>query len=364
MFQRGSIEAGVVLEPCEEIMTLLHNMTVGSRGVRYLHKNIDERMTQLPNKYFMYLRKNQTIKGVFVSAQRTITEDFGLANAYYIRYLAIDEMFQTVKEKRIKPGNPNGIIKGLTKKFLSDAPIKLGIGYDEDDSLPSFHYAFFDSENFRSTGISQLLGMNPIGDFSTFRFTRMNPKSNGRIEKLSVLGFDDMRTKLKSQYESFSIYTDQYLFLDSDYFVWRENGEIVAGVQPNKCEWEVKQMSGFSGLMMVKVLPNIPLLKKYVNPKKFEFVTLDYVFFAEGYEDKLELLFEGMLHEYDVFFSLIFQDLKSPFTRVLKNMDMGLMSHFSNVPNGKVMMTLNNVSDAQKENITNKPIFTCGVDMS
>lgn len=364
MFQRGSIEAGVVLEPCDEIMSLLHNMTVGSRGVRYLHKNIDERMSQLPNKYFMYLRKNGTIKGVFVSAQRTITEDFGLANAYYIRYLAIDEMFQTIKEKRTVPGNPNGIIKGLTKKFLSGAPINLGIGYNEDKNLPSFHYAFFDSENFRSTGISQLLGMNPIGDFSTFRFTRMKPQSNGHIEKLEETDFDDVRKKLSSQYSSFSIYTDQYLFSESDYYVWKENGEIVAGVQPNKCEWEVKQMSGFSGLMMVKILPKIPQLKKYVNPEKFEFLTLDYLFVAEGYEDKLELLFEGMLHEYGVFFSLIFQDLKSPFTQILKKMDMGLMSHFSNVPNGKIMMTVNNVSDAQKEKITAKPIFTCGVDMS
>jgi hypothetical protein len=364
MFQRGSIEAGVVLEPCEEIMDLLHTMTVGSGGARYLHKNIDERMSQLPNKYFMYLKKNKTIKGVFVSAQRTISEDFGLANAYYIRYLAIDEMFQTIKEKRIKPGNPNGIIKGLTKKFLSDAPIKLGIGYDEDESLPSFHYAFFDSENFRSTGISQLLGMNPIGDFSTFRFTRMKPKSNNHIEKLGETDFQMMKKKLSNQYASFSIYTDQYLYSNSDYYVWKENGEIVAGVQPNKCEWEVKQMGGFSGVMMVKILPKVPLLKKYVNPKKFEFLTLDYLYVVKGHEDKLELLLEGMLHEYNVFFSLIFQDLKSPFTRILNDMNMGLLSHFSNVPDGKIMMTVNNVSDSQKEKITKKPIFTCGVDMS
>ncbi len=364
MFQRGSIEAGVALEPDKEILQLLNSMTVGSNGARYLHKNILERIVQLPNKYFMYLRKNGTIKGTFVSAQRTIEEDFGKANAYYIRYLAISEMFQATKKKKIQHGNPDGIIKSLTKKFLSQAPIDFGIGYNEDKSLPSFHYAFFDSENFRSTDLSELLGMNPIGEFETLSFTRLNPKNFPNIQRLDVADYSKLRELIKIQHKDFSVYTDQYLFSKGNYFVWMKDGEIVAGIQPNKCEWEVKNMAGLMGKLMLRILPYIPFSKKYFNPKKFEFITLDYVYLKPGFEKEFEQLFEGLLHEFGVKFALIFQDVKSPFMKVLKKMDLGFISHFSKVPTGKIMLTTNKITEAQKEEISSKPFFTCGVDMS
>jgi hypothetical protein len=364
LFERGSIEAGVSLDPNEGIMHLLHHMTVGTKGARYLHKNIDERMAQLPNKYFMYLKRNKEIKGVFVSAQRLIQEDFGMANAYYIRYLAINEMFQTTKDKPVKHGNPDGMIKRLTKGFLSKAPVELGIGYGEDESLPSFHYAFFDAENFRSTDLSRLLGMEPIGTFSTFTFTRMNPKSFSNIEKLEKVHYHSMKERLNKQYADFSIYTDQYMFSGDNYFVWKEDGEIVAGVQPNKCEWEVKHMGGLAGVFMLKLLPFIPVLNKYFNPKKFEFITLDYIYVKPGHEDKLERLFENLLKEFNVNFSLIFQDLKSPFYSVFAEMDMGFISNFSKVPDGKIMLTHNKTTEEQRALMANKPVFTCGIDMS
>ena len=364
MFQRGSIEAGVALEADEETLELLNTMVVGSNGARYLHKNILERIVQLPHKYFMYLRKNNSIKGTFVSAQRTIHEDFGDANAYYIRYLAISEMFQATKQKKIKHGNPDGIIKSLTKKFLLQAPVELGIGYGEDKNLPSFHYAFFDAQNFRSTDLSELLGMNPVGEFETLTFTRLDPPNFSNIKKLDVSDYSEMRDNIKKQHRDFSVYTDQFLFAKGNYFVWMEDGEIVAGVQPNKCEWEVKNMGGISGRMMLSILPWIPYSKNYFNPKKFEFITLDFFFIKPGHESKFEKLIEGLLNVFEVKFAIIFQDVKSPFMPMLKKLDVGLLGNLSKIPNGRIMMTTNRISEVQKEQITSKPFFTCGVDMS
>lgn len=364
MFQRGSIEAGVTLDLEDDILELLNNMIVGSNGARYLHKNIDERIYQLPNKYFMYLRKNNAIKGTFVSAQRTIQEDFGPVNSYYIRYLAIDEMFQATKNKKIKHGKPDGIIKSLTKKFLSQAPVDFGIGYGEDKKLPSFHYAFFDAQNFRSTDLSELLGMNPVGEFETMTFTRFNPKKSTEIKRLTAAEYPQMKKMIRKGYETFSVYTEQFLFAKGDYFVWIKDNEIVAGVQPNKCEWEVKNMGGISGKMMLGILPLIPRSENLFDPKKFEFLTLDYFYVKPGHEKEFELLMEGMLKEFHVKFGLVFQDVKSPFMPMLKGMDHGVLSNFSKIPNGKIMMTLNKISEEHRNQITSKPFFTCGVDMS
>ena len=173
-----------------------------------------------------------------------------------------------------------------------------------------------------------------------------------------------MRAKLNAQYESFSVYTDQFLFIKENYFVWREKGEIVAGVQVNPCEWELKHMSGLTGIFMLNLLPHTPGLKKYINPKKFKFITLDYIYVKSGHEEKLQRLFTTMLNEFKVTFSLSWQDVKSPLHGVMEEMDMGILSKFSKVPTGRIMMTLSKMSKEQKEAIINKPVFTCGFDMS
>lgn len=364
LFERGSFEVGVTKEPNTQVMSLLKDMTVGSTGAQYLHKDIDERMLQLPNKYIMYMNQGEGLIGTYTAALRTTKEDFGNVNAYYIRYFAFLDTIQADKNKRAKQGKPEGVFKGLVKRFLSKSPATFGINHGEEADAPSFYYAFFDAENYRSTDISQLLGMHPVGEFDTFSFTRMHPKNNTRVELLDKVHYHNMKERLAKFYANFSIYTDQFLFVNDNYFVWKEDGEIVAGVQPNKCHWEIKHMSGLSGLLLLHLLPYLPIVNRYFNPKKFEFITFDYIYVKPGHEDKLALLFESLMNKYQVTFSLAWQDLKSPLHPVVSKMDFGFLSNFSNVPTGKIMMTTNRVSTEQLEDITKKPFFTCGLDMS
>ena len=364
LFERGSFEVGVVKEPNMQIMSLLNDMTVGSKGAQYLHKDIDKRMLQLSNKYIMYMTQGDSIMGTYTAALRTTKEDFGEVNAYYIRYFTFLDTVQAAKSNRPKAGKPQGVLKKMVKRFLSECPATFGVDHGESADAPSFYYAFFDAENYRSTDLSQLLGMKPVGEFDTFAFSRLHPKKQKSVELLDKVHYKAMKEKLAEFYAGFSVYTDQFLLLEDNYFVWRENGEVVAGVQPNKCNWELKNMSGLSGAFLLHVLPYFPLVNRYFNPKKFEFLTFDYMYVKSGHEDKLELLMESLLNKYKVTFSLIWQDLKSSLHPVVSNMDFGFLSKFSNVPTGKIMMTTNRVSPSQLEDITKKPVFTCGLDMS
>jgi len=363
IFERGSFQLGVTKKLDPVVLEMLRDMTVGSTGAQYLHKDIDERMKQLQNKYFMYLNQSDHIKATVTTALRVIEEDFGGANAYYIRYFMFNEKLQASKEKRGRHGKP-GLIKSLLQKYFAESPAVHGLSFDEDVKLPSFYYAFFDAENYRSTELSQILGLSPVGEFDTFTFTRLHPQRSSKVERLEKVHYESMRAKLKDQYKSFSVYTDQFLFMKENYFVWRENGEIVAGVQANPCEWELKHMSGFTGVFMLHILPHTPGLKQYINPKKFKFITLDYIYVKPGHEEKLQRLFTTMLNEFNVTFSIFWQDVKSPLHSLMEGMDMGLLSNFSKVPTGKIMMTLSGVSEKQKEAIIQKPVFTCGFDMS
>lgn len=363
IFKRGDLEIFVKHQPTEEGLRLLNNMTVGSKGAQYLHKDIDERMEQLDNKYVLYMTKGNKILATYTAGQRTVHEDFGDVNAYYIRYFAFAERFQSSKNITEKRTRSNGLLKKMVKNLLAESPANMGIDHGEDSSLPSFYYAFFDSENFRSTNLSQVLGLYPVGEFDTFSFTRMYPKKNKHVELLDPVHHASMRDRLRQFFSGYSVYTDQFLFI-KDYFVWRENGEVVAGVQPNKCQWEVKHMSGINGIFMLNVLPYLPWVRNFFNPKDFQFITFDFVYVKPGYEDKLELLMESMLAEHEVTFSLIWQDVKGPLHQILSAMNLGFLNKFSKIPTGKIMMTTNRISPEQLDNMTSKPMFTCAMDMT
>ena len=364
LFERGSFEIGVIKEPTSQILRLLKEMTVGSKGAQYLLKNIDERMGQLKSKYVMYMTQSGKSVGTYTAGLRTTEEDFGEVNAYYIRYFAFLDTIQATKDKSVDNGKPDGIFKGLVKRFLSKSPATFGISHGENPELPSFYYAFFDAENFRSTDMSKRMGLEAVGEFDTFSFTRLHPKKHSKVEKLEPVHYQNMKERIEKFYSGFSVYTNQFMFINEEYFVWKEDGEIVAGLQANKCNWEIKKMSGLMGFVTLHVLPLLPFVRNYFNPQKFDFVTYDYLYVKPGHEDKLEKLFETMLNKYDVTFSLIWQDVKSPLHPVFAKLDLGFLSNFSHVPTGKIMMTTNRMTESQLNDITKKPVFTCAMDMS
>jgi len=364
LFERGSFEVGVLKEPTAEILHLLTEMTVGSKGSQYLLKNIVERMPQLAGKYIMYMLQGGITIGTYTAALRTTKEDFGDVNAYYIRYFAFLDTVQASTEKHENHVKPDGVFKKMVKRFLAQCPATFGVDYGENVELPSFYYAFFDAENSRSTEMSTRMGLEPVGEFDTFSFTRMHPKKHANVELLDEVHFENMKARIDTFYSGFSLYTNQFLYVNSHYYVWKENGEIVAGLQANKCNWEIKKMSGLNGFFMLKILPYLPLVSNYFNPQKFDFLTYDFIYVKPGHEDKLERLFETMLQKYEVTFSLIWQDVKSPLHKVFSNLDTGFLSNFSDVPTGKIMMTTNRMTESQLNDITKKPVFTCAMDMS
>jgi hypothetical protein len=364
LFERGSFEVGVLKEPTPQILTLLTEMTVGSKGAQYLLKNIRERMPQMLGKYIMYMTQNGKTISTYTADLRTTKEDFGDVNAYYIRYFAFADTVQAANEQHENKTKPDGIFKSLVKRFLSKSPATFGIDHGENAELPSFYYAFFDAENFRSTDLSRLMGLHPVGEFDTFSFTRLHPKKNAKVEKLEPIHYHAMKERVASFYSNFSVYNDHFMYVNDGYYVWKENGEVVAGLQANKCNWEIKKMGGLNGFFMLNILPYLPFVSNYFNPKKFDFITYDFIYAKPGHEDKLEFIMESMMAEFEVTFSLIWQDVKSPLHQIFSKMDLGFLSNFSNVPTGKIMMTTNRMTEGQLNDITKKPIFTCAMDMS
>lgn len=77
-------------------------------------------------------------------------------------------------------------------------------------------------------------------------------------------------------------------------------------------------MEGISGKILLKVLPYIPILKRLINPDKYDFLVIEGLFVKDRYEEYLYDLLEGVLHQFAITSALIQLDSQSPFLNLFK----------------------------------------------
>ena len=83
------------------------------------------------------------------------------------------------------------------------------------------------------------------------------------------------------------------------------------------------------GKIILNVVPMIPLLNRLFNPKKFEFLIFEGLFFKSGKEHRLHELFESLLVTEKLYSALFWMDKKCPvYNSLNKYGKLGLAHHF------------------------------------
>ena len=113
----------------------------------------------------------------------------------------------------------------------------------------------------------------------------------------------------------------------------------MVGLQANPVRWKIKEMEGISGKILLKVLPHIPILKRLINPEKYDFLAIEGIFIAKDYEEYLYELLEGLLHQFDMTSALIQLDGESRFLSLFKEKgNLGLLNSIKKAVNTHVMI--------------------------
>ena len=148
-----------------------------------------------------------------------------------------------------------------------------------------------------------------------------------------------MLSKLELQNSTTILRTFENINYQDNYFVIKEKDVIVAGLQANRVRWKIKEMKGVSGKILLKILPYIPILKRLINPDKYDFLAIEGIFIKAGYEDYLYDLLEGVLHHFATTSALIQLDSKSPILNLLKEKgNLGLLNFMKKAVNTHVMI--------------------------
>jgi hypothetical protein len=226
-------------------------------------------------------------------------------------------------------------------------------------------YAYVESMNERSKNLIIQAGYEQIRSFLTVAFSRFSPRELPGVNRLEENEKPGMLSLLSEYYKDHSLYTDDFAFLGDRYYVLRENGEIVAGVNAVPASYKVYHVPGVWGWIFMKILPRVPYYRRLFQPGSFRYLILDSPYCKDGHEEKITELFESVCAAEGHNTALTWLDDRSRLFEMLRTSGkMGALNRMLNAKPGIVFARFINYTDAEKEQFFYKPVFISGIDIS
>lgn len=302
-------------KPGAGVEHLLLDNIVGTpgRSMVYQHLKTGEKLRHIPDPYFVSLVRNKKALATCCFCRR---ESDG-RTLFYARYFSFHSALRKRGHKQLDRAGRNSLVREEIHQLLS--------GTYFDASSENIFYAYLDSDNERSRRLTEEFGFRRVRSFASLVFSRWQPKASPHVYRLSEDEWKALKPELSRFYSDHTFFTTENLFYKGNYFALRENGEIVAGIQANPEEWKVYEMPGISGKVLMKLFPRFKFLRRIFNPH-YQFLSIEGVYFRNGYENRLEPLMTHVLNEFGVHSAVLCLDTSSAIYREIKKLDLGLMS--------------------------------------
>lgn len=320
------------------IESLLLKTTLGTQGAKYQHLNTKERIQMLENPLFLSIERNKKTIANITFCRR--------AKKYYIRFFAFEALFQgSTKYKSQVKKRRNQFVVEITQ--MMNRWLKTG-GCDQ-------LYAYIDSKNIRSMNMAHQFGFSHQGTLITHAFSRLRPKLNRKIIPLSI--DHPAVIHVKNIHAQHTFYFDQE-YTTLNYVGLQRNGEIIGVVRVLPVSWKIIQLPGRFGKWQVKLLPYIPFLKDYINPKQHDFLAIDQLWVSDYTNKVTEELLEGVLAMYQHKVALWWADEQDPFRQIIDSkIKWGFFDRIIRKSKVHVMVK------SQENGGFDKPFYVCAYDL-
>lgn len=301
--------------PPQELIDHVHSTILGQPGsFRYQHLNLVDRLNAPGENYFMFLRKSGRMIGSVGFVGRH-TETGGVKHdSWMIRYVSIKAPMRTVPKKRkekadLKDENKRTTVLGRFIQPVFAHPSQLR--GEEDAKKASIIYGLIDQKNYRSMNFSAQMGLETISEVANFTFSRLMPKHSHRLEILPDEEQGSMENILKEFYSAYNLFFSNPLFRDQGYYVIRDSGRIVAGIQVYPVSWRIVDFGSKITNRLVRLGVKIPWVKRRVDPDEVRMLAFDGIYCESGYEKSLYELMEGVLERNGRYLAMLMMDQKS-----------------------------------------------------
>lgn len=370
ILDRQGLQVRVTDHATDGIIDILNHAVQGSEGgLRFSLQNVASRIKAYKNQIrFISLYKKNKITGTIGACFRISGQGALRYPTTYIRYLAFQSVYQSginwrKKEKAvIKPESGDDNFKRKTLELFSRPDLlDLPEVFEQDKHIM---YAFVESMNERSKNLVHQAGYEYIRSFLTVAFSRFSPKPDSRVQKLEEGEKEVMKELLLEYYRGHSFFSPDYSFSGS-FYVLKEGGEIIAGVNAIPSLYKIYDMPGVWGWVIMNILPGMPYFKRLFHPGEFRYLVFDSIYCKPGKEHLLGNLFETACAREGFNTALTWLDDRSLlFDKLRTVVRMGALNRMLNAKPGLVYARFINLTEEEKENFYNAPAYVSGFDFS
>ena len=306
----------------EEIRDFLDTVILGSPGGIQYRVHRETSMNQRhENVHFLCLSRNEKLLGVVGLVNRV---DISGKTWIYIRYLHIKRTLVPDKISRTAVLNWDA----LTRKKSQDQRISLLeeklLEHLEEfsqrlattNNIPA--YAFVEDKNHRSMKLCTRFDFNKAQEIQTLLFHRFNPTSHSQIRLLTHEELQGMNHELRHFYDSYTAYHTEGISQQGYFLGYWMNGEWMAITRIMRHRWDIERLPERFSFLHKWKLDRWPYIRKVIPGQAFHFLTADYFWFKQGYEQYLEKIMEHALAKEDVNTVMLWLSKESPHNQVLK----------------------------------------------
>ncbi len=309
IYDRDNLRITVGRALHSEALMLLKNTVYGTKGIRYQHTNQETKVGDLANPFFFHLWQGDELIGMYCLDERQLDIENRQVTGFYGRYLS-------VAESRSNKGYGR-----LLKQKAMDYT-------EQHTSSPFLFYSYIEEKNERSMAISLNENFRSVARLKTYFFRRYAPVEDKRFGIATAAELTRIIPLLSRFYRHYTFKTFAHVGYQGQYFVLREGGQIVAGIQANPVCWRFIQMPGLWGPLIMKLAPLFPLTRWYFNPARQAFAVLEGFYHSEGRAHLLPVLLESVLAHLGLHSAMWQIDERDPLTALLRQKEMGSFSSF------------------------------------
>ena len=307
--------------PGEELLTHLYGTILGQPGgFRYQHTNLSDRLNAPGENYFMYLRKGGKMMGSVGFCGKPAETEGTAYDSWLIRYFSIKAPLRTDPKKRkekedLKDETKRSTVIGRFIQPVAANPSQLRGGADKGVE-PAIIYGIIEQKNLRSMNFSAQMGLETVGTMVSFSFSRMRPRRSDRVVQLAGHEQGSMLALLQDFYREYNLFFHEPLFRDNGYYVIKDSGRVVAGLQVYPVTWRIVDFGSGMANRVVSILTKIPWIGRRFSKDELKLLAFDGIYCEKGFESALYELMEGVLERTRTYVAMLMMDRESDLYRI------------------------------------------------
>lgn len=330
--------------PSDQTLAILKATIWGSRDTRYRVLGIAGKLARLRDPSFFVLSENGVELCVFVLDHCHKDTGGQSCGAYHF------VMAATLPEHRDR-----GLATRLIDIIRPYAEKTVG--------RPGFGFAYVEETTEISLRLSEHTGHSVSSDIPLQLFSRLIPRRNDAVGPIRETELQTVLEGLKRLYADHELSDFDASFSADETFAFRRDGQVTASVQVELLNWEIVEMPGNLGKVLLGIMPHVPGWNRFLDLKDLRVARFGNIWFEEGRAKDFFSLAESCLAANGSRVGLIMFDRRSPVLKLLRQSgSFGLLSRAIR-GNAKLLIDTVYMDDDLLKRLETNPLLVSPADV-